>query len=369
MAFQIIRNDITKVKADAIVNTANPKPTYGGGTDSAIYEAAGKKVLLAERKKIGDIARGKAVETPAFGLDAKYIIHTVGPVWEGGNNGEFDTLKSCYENSLNLALKLKCKSIAFPLIATGVYGFPKDKALQIAMSVIQSFLLENNMKVILVVFDKKAFELSGNVVDSIREYVDANYVKEAKKREYIDAYGDTYRNLPPNERDVYRRARRERELREIETDMLLSMEEPVLASIVPSPKKSIKSETKKKIKIDDLIASSDKTFQEKLFEIIDERGLTGPQVYKNYVSKQVFSKIQADKDYHPNKYTAIALCLSLHLDVDQTQDLIGRAGWTLSPSSKADLVVKGCILNQEYNVVKINCILFDFDCPELEKIK
>ena len=350
MPFQIIRNDITKVKADAIVNTANPMPIIGGGTDSAIYAAAGEKVLLAERKKIGDIARGEAVETPAFNLDAKYIIHTVGPVWEGGDKGEFDTLKSCYEKSLNLALKLKCKSIAFPLIATGVYGFPKDKALQIAMSVIQAFLLENSMKVILVVFDKKAFELSGNVVDNIREFVDANYVAEAQRREYIDSYEEPYGNLPPDKEEAYRRENRNRVIREIDI-------EPV------------KSEPKKKIKIDDLLASSDKTFQEKLFEIIDERGLTGPQVYKNYVSKQVFSKLQADKDYHPNKYTAIALCLSLHLDVDQTQDLIGRAGWTLSPSSKADLVVKGCILNQEYNVVKINCILFDFDCPELEKIK
>lgn len=354
MSFQIIRNDITKVKADAIVNTANPKPTYAGGTDSAIYEAAGKQALLAERKKIGDIARGEAVETPAFGLDAKYIIHTVGPVWQGGNKGEFDTLKSCYENSLNLALKLKCKSIAFPLIATGVYGFPKDKALQIAMSVIQSFLLENNMKVILVVFDRKAFELSGNVVDNIREYVDSNYVEEAKKREYIENYEGV---------------RRDRNLREIKADMLFTADEPLLSASVPATKRTINSEVKKKIKIDDLIAASDKTFQEKLFEIIDERGLTGPQVYRNYVSKQVFSKIQADKYYHPNKFTAIALCLSLHLDVDETQDLLGRAGWTLSPSSKADLVVKGCILNQEYNVVNINCILFDFGCPILEKIK
>lgn len=344
MPLQIIRNDITKVKADAIVNTANPKPTYGGGTDSAIYEAAGVVQLLAEREKIGDIARGHAVETPAFNLSAKYIIHTVGPVWQGGNKGEFEILRACYENSLQLASNLKCKSIAFPLIATGVYGFPKDKALQIAMSTIQSFLMDHKMKVILVVFDKKAFELSGNVVDSVREYVDANYVEQAKSREYNFCY----------------------ELEELRYYSSIEAESTPKA---PHPIRSAGSAPKKKVKIDDLIASSDKTFQEKLFEIIDERGLTGPQVYRDYVSKQVFSKIQADKYYHPNKYTAIALCLSLHLDIDQTQDLIGRAGWTLSPSSKADLVVKGCILNQEYNVMNINFILFDFDCPELEKIK
>lgn len=367
MPFQIIRNDITKVRADAIVNTANPNPTYAGGVDSAIYEAAGKKQLLAERKKIGKIARGEAAETPAFNLDAKYIIHTVGPIWQGGEMGEFDTLKSCYENSLSLALKLKCKSIAFPLIATGVYGFPKDKALQIAMSVIQAFLMENSMKIILVVFDRTAFELSGKVVESIREYVDSNYVKQAKRREYCNNRMEEYYKLVPDEKDIYN-VRNIREQEALEDDWA-SMKEPETINTTSSPRKSSSNTVKKKVKIDDLLATSDKTFQEKLFEIIDERGLTGPQVYRNYVSKQVFSKIQADKNYHPNKFTAIALCLSLHLDIEETQDLIGRAGWTLSPSNKADLVVKGCILNQEYNVVKINCILFEFDCPELEKIK
>ncbi len=131
----------------------------------------------------------------------------------------------------------------------------------------------------------------------------------------------------------------------------------------------IKTPTGPSTKIDDLLASSDKTFQEKLFEIIDERGLSAPQVYNGYVSRQVFSKIQCDKDYHPNKYTAIALCLALKLSVDETLDLIGRAGWTLSSSSKADIVIKGCIINKEFNKVKINCILFDYGCPCIEKIK
>ena len=141
MPFQIIRNDITKVKADIIVNTANPKPTFDGGVDSAIYEAAGKEKLLAERKKIGDIAPGEAAITPAFSLNAKYIIHTVGPTWKDGKHSELEILKSCYEKSLDLALQNDCESIAFPLIATGVYGFPKDKALQVATSVIQEFFL------------------------------------------------------------------------------------------------------------------------------------------------------------------------------------------------------------------------------------
>ncbi len=157
MAFQIIRKDITKVSADAIVNTANPKPEYAGGTDYAIYMAAGADELLEERKKIGDIEMGQAAATPAFALNARYIIHTVGPSWVDGNHGEREAVRSCYENSLKLAMELGCESIAFPLIATGVYGFPKADALQIAVSVFSAFLAEKDMLITLVVFDEASF--------------------------------------------------------------------------------------------------------------------------------------------------------------------------------------------------------------------
>ena len=176
MPFQIIRNDITKVKSDAIVNTANPRPVIGRGTDSAIYAAAGEELLLTERKRIGDIDPGCAVSTPAFNLGAKYIIHTVGPAWVDGNHGERETLRSCYAESLALAAELSCKSIAFPMIATGVYGFPKDEALNIALSEIGKFLLTHEMKVTLVVFDRKAMELSKNLVGGITEYIDEHSV-------------------------------------------------------------------------------------------------------------------------------------------------------------------------------------------------
>lgn len=360
MAFSIIRNDITKVKADAIVNTANPKPIYGGGTDSAVYHAAGMEQLLAERQKIGSIARGQVAVTPAFNLKAKYIIHTVGPVWEGGNKGEFEILRQCYENSLNLALELGCKSIAFPLIATGVYGFPKDKALQIAMSVIQAFLMEHSMKVIMVVFNKDAFELSGQVVENVREYVDANYVEEATKREYN--FGSRRRSRFIDEEMVCLSACMPREDLS-ETDSAQAHASKISSRSMPKPS-SIEN-----VDWEELLASSDKTFQEKLFEIIDERQMAGPEVYKGYVSKQVYSKMQADKYYHPTKYTAVALCLSLHLDLAETEDLIGRAGWRLSQSSKTDLVVRACIINHEYSVININTILFELNCPLLEAIK
>ncbi|MER2183607.1 MAG: macro domain-containing protein, partial [Clostridia bacterium] len=186
MPFQIIRNDITRVTADVIVNTANPHPVIGDGTDSAVYHAAGEKELLAARKKIGEIGPGQAAATPAFGLNAKYIIHTVGPVWVDGNHGERETLRSCYEKSLSLAADLDAKSIAFPLIATGVYGFPKDEALDIALSEIGRFLLTHDMMVTLVVFDRKSFELSESLVSQIDEFIDEYGVGLARKAEYRD---------------------------------------------------------------------------------------------------------------------------------------------------------------------------------------
>lgn len=213
MPFQIIRNDITRVKADAIVNTANPKPVIGSGTDSAIYRAAGEKLLLSERKKIGDIKPGQTVSTDAFHLEAKYVIHTVGPAWVDGKHGAREILHSCYKNSLLLSDSLKCKSIAFPLIAMGVYGFPKDDALQIALGEISSFLLTHDIKVILVVFDRKAFELSERLVGDIKQYIDENSAHKIRQGEYGGKYsrgrreeylgsviaGSVFGNLPEEE--------------------------------------------------------------------------------------------------------------------------------------------------------------------------
>ena len=184
MPFKIVRGDITHVKADVIVNTANPKPIYASGTDLAIYQAAGADELLAERKKVGYIERGDIAVTGAYALNAKYIIHTVGPVWVDGKHHEFDILESCYTKSLEKAAELGCESIAFPLISTGVYGFPKDEALQIAVSAFSRFLMEHDMQIILVVFDKKSFQLSGQIVGEIDSYIDANYVRNSHKREY-----------------------------------------------------------------------------------------------------------------------------------------------------------------------------------------
>ena len=182
MAFDIIRNDITRVKADAIVNTANPQPCIGSGTDAAIYRAAGGKRLLAARQKIGDIAPGQAVHTPAYRLPAKYVIHTVGPVWEDGSHGEREILRACYANSLALAARLECKSIAFPLLASGSSGFPKDEALHVALSEIGSYLLTHEMRIILVVFDREAFALSADLVNGIEEFIDDSTARSLAER-------------------------------------------------------------------------------------------------------------------------------------------------------------------------------------------
>ena len=255
MPFQIIRNDITKVKADIIVNTANPQPMIGSGTDSAIYNAAGAEELLAERKKIGKIKSGEAAVTPAFGLSAKYIIHTVGPAWEDGKHGECDILRSCYDKSLALAAELSAESIAFPLIATGVYGFPKDEALSIALSTISKFLLSHDMKVILVVFDRKAFELSGKLVGDIDEYIDEHSVSQIRDAEYYDGY----------ENIEYIRRRAAQRLEHMEqTDESDDETDDAL----PAP-----AAISEELSLDQILDDAGETFQQRLFQLIDASGM------------------------------------------------------------------------------------------------
>ena len=326
MPFKIVRNNITLVKADAIVNTANPMPVVGGGTDSAIYDAAGREVLLSKRREIGEIKPGDARVTEAFALDAKYIIHTVGPMWIDGAHGEMDVLRNCYRNSLELAGELSCKSIAFPLISTGVYGFPKDEALQIALAEINRFLLKADMLVILVVFDHKSFELSGKLLSGIEEYIDENGVNMTRKQEY-----------GPNSR--------------------FSRDEQVF---------HINSEIKPEKKLSDILGEGGKSFQDKLFELIDASGLTDVEVYKKAnVDRKVFSSIKCKKDYKPSKKTAVSFAIALKLDMAATKDLLGRAGFALSPSSKFDLIISYFVEKKIYDIYEINAALFEYDEPIL----
>ncbi|MBQ6504008.1 MAG: macro domain-containing protein [Flexilinea sp.] len=363
MPFQIIRNDITKVVADVIVNTANPRPVIGGGTDSAIYKAAGEAELLAERQKIGDIAPGNAVQTPAFRLKAKYIIHTVGPAWIDGKHGERDILRSCYANSLTLAAELNCKSIAFPLIATGVYGFPKDEALDIALAEIGKFLLSSEMEVTLVVFDRKALKLSEKLVGEIDQYIDEHSVGRLRRREYDWGDRDSRSNRALEEE--YRLLRERRRMEDT-----VELADAVFADAMPKAASSAISgefEKFKEMSLDELLKGhSEDTFQQRLFKLIDERHMKDPEVYKRAnIDRKTFSKIRCDSDYHPKKTTAIALAIALKLDMAEMRDLLSRAGFAISPSSKFDLIISYFVEKKKYDIFEINMVLFEYDLPAL----
>ena len=342
MPFEIVRNDITSMRVDAIVNSANPRPVVGLGTDSSIHEKAGPE-LLAARQKIGPIAMGQAAITPAFRLHAKYVIHTAGPVWDGGSYGEETLLRGCYEESLKLALKYDCQSIAFPLIATNNYGFPKDKALQIAISVFSEFLLVHEMMIYLVVFDRGAYKLSEKLVSSIASYIDDHYVEVWEE----STYG-------MEKQSIQRNIRRRR-------DMDLYRKSSVCEDAAPCAPMPMAAKPKPE-SLKDLLKQADAGFTETLLKLIDKTGKKDSEIYKKAnLSKQHFSKIRNNPDYKPTKQTAIALALALELDLDAAKDLIGRAGYALTNSSKFDLIIRYCIENKKYDVVEINCVLFDHD--------
>ena len=328
MPFKVVRNDITKIKADAIVNTANPEPIIGGGTDTAVYNAAGADKMLAERKKIGNIAVGEAAYTSAFGLDAKYVIHTVGPYWQDGEHCEKELLGSCYRKSLELADKLGCNSIAFPLISTGVYKFPKGEALHIALSVIQEFLLTHDMDVTIAVFDKGSFETSGKLFAGIAEYIDEHYVADAIDSEY---YTD----------------KMQRHIRGYERERIETLQA-------------------QKMPLDDVLKGRSETFSEMLFRLIDERGLKDSQVYNKVdIDRKLFSAIRCKKDYQPKKKTALLLAIALELDLQTMRELLAKAGFALSPSDKTDLVIQYCVEHRIFDMFEINLALLDLGLTEL----
>ena len=395
MALQIIRNNIINVEADAIVNTANPAVGVGMGVDYSIYEAAGWDRLLEAREKIGKMSPGEAAWTPAFDLHAKYIIHTVGPAWRGGEFGERETVARCYSNSLELAAELSCESIAFPLIATGTYGFPKDEALRIAMAEISRFLLAHEMEVLLVVYDKESFEVSGKLFSDIKSFIgDSEARYDALYRPYspINATGPGFpgssaqrnagRKLEKSSGSrgflgrFLKREKAEKQEEEeytlmegmpsidAEYDLLEDEDASAYApSYAPSYAPAFPAEEKS---LDERLKHLDKTFQQYLFMLIDRRGLTDPEVYKKAnIDRKHFSKIRSNVDYTPSKKTALALAIALELSLDETRDLLSRAGLALSPSMISDRIIEYCIETSNYDIYEINCILFKYDQPTL----
>lgn len=373
MAFQIVRNDITKIEADAIVNTANPEPVFMAGTDSAVYLAAGSEKLLEERRKIGRIAPGDVAVTPAFDLDAKYIFHTVGPVWQGGDSGEKEIVSNCYINCLNKALELGIESIAFPLIATGVYGFPKAEALQIATSVFSSFLAENDLEITLVVFDNESFELTGKIFVGVNQFIDDNYVEEKTAEEYRTAAAQVCEDAEAVEdANEPEEAGYRKERRKFLQHNLFRVEG---CRSVPPPAASVAQEPKvvpaaafgsAKRSLDDVVKNISETWSESLLRMITEKGYSDVEVYRRAnVDRKLFSKIRSNKDYKPKKNTAVAFALALKLNLDETKDFIGRAGYAFSPSSKFDLIVEYFIEHEVYDFMTINMALFEHKEPLL----
>lgn len=347
MPFEIVRNDIVNMQVDAIVNTANPNPVIGSGVDSGIHKKAGRQ-LLAARQKIGRIAFGDAAITPGFGLDARYVIHTVGPVWVDGHQGEEQILASCYRKSLALAKKTGCESIAFPLIATGNYGFPKPLALQIAVREISTFLLENEMQIYLIVFGKEAFALSEKLFKSVSSYIDENYIRSKTADEYGAQTGESEVR---QRRDWLRQNRRIREEMAIE-----SYAEMHVCPAAPMAEKDWGQ----------LMEHLDAGFSETLLRLIDRTGKKDAEIYKKAnVDRKLFSKIRNNPEYKPSKATALAFAFALELDLEETKDFIGRAGFALSHSSKFDVIVEYFLVNRNYNVFELNEVLFAFDQPSI----
>ena len=340
MPLEIVRNDITKMQVDAIVNTANPRPIVGGGVDRAIHQAAGAE-LLAARKEIGDIATGEAVITPAFKLSADYVIHTVGPVWQDGKPGERELLASCYIKSLQLAAAHKCQTIAFPLISAGVFGCPAEIALAMATQAIRDFLKEHDLMVYLVVFDRRSFRISSSLFEDVQSYLDENYVDERLAEEY---------------RGDFRRRAREAQ---IFTDSKSCIPEDDAAPLEHCERAMSRS-------LSDLLDEIDDTFSEALLRLIDAKGKTDPEVYKKAnIDRKLFSKIRNNPQYQPSKTTALAFAIALELNLDETRDFIGRAGFAISHSSKLDIIVEYFIKRGEYDIFLINDTLFSFNQPLL----
>ena len=332
MPLEIIRNDITKMAVDAIVNAAKESLLGGGGADGCIHRAAGPE-LLAECKTLGGCKTGQAKITKAYRLPCKYVIHTVGPVWQDGKQGEREKLASCYRTSLALAREHGCETVAFPLISSGVYGYPKDQALRVAVDTIGQFLLENDMMVYLVVFDRAAYQISGKLFADIAEYIDDHYV---------DQHGDSRRE----------RLRRLNRL-EMEESMVC---EKAAAPCAPMAVGAVGGS------LDDLLQDLDAGFSETLLKLIDRSGKKDSEIYKKAnVDRKLFSKIRNNPAYKPSKATALAFAIALELDLEETKDLIARAGFALSHSSKFDVIIEYFIKQSNYDVFAINEALFAFD--------
>jgi len=341
MPFTIVRQDITKMKVDAIVNAANTDLQVGGGVCGAIFKAAGAAQLQAACDKLAPIKTGEAVITPGFNLPAKFIVHAAGPVYQHWNKEQNEQhLRAAYTNSLKRAVENKCESIAFPLISSGIYGYPKDEALQAATLAIQDFLADHDLDVTLVVFDKSAFTISRELLGAVESYIDEHYV-------------DTHQ-------------RKRRHLLDVERGALSVADESVSKYYKPLFEEMLAPSVGAPAPLDNLVGNLDEPFSQMLLRLIDAKGKTDVAVYKlANLDRKLFSKIRSNKGYMPSKRTAIALAVALELSLDETDDLLERAGYALSHAVKFDVIVEYFITNGKYDIFKINEVLFEYDQPLL----
>lgn len=339
MPFTIVRQDITKMQVDAIVNAANTDLAMGGGVCGAIFKAAGAVELQAACDKVAPIKTGEAAITPGFALKSKYVIHAAGPVYHHWNAAQSEVLlRSAYTEALKLAAENGCESIAFPLISSGIYGYPKDEALKVATTVITDFLSEHDMDVYLAVFDRDAFAVSRELLGDVESYIDEHYVEEHRVRR---------RDLL----DVEKKALAEDSAANFKQDNLERAE-----SLSAAPTGGI----------DDLVGNLDEPFGTTLLRLIDAKGKTDVEVYKRAnIDRKLFSKIRTGKGYTPSKRTILALAVALELTLDETDELLERAGYTLSHSVKFDVIIEYFIVSGKYNIFDINEVLFKYDQPLL----
>ncbi len=360
MPFRIVRNDITKMQVDAIVNPPNQMPTYSAGTDTAIYEAAGREKLLEKRLEIGEIKPGESAITEGFDLPAKYIIHTVGTPWQGGNAGEEKVIRSCYKSVFSLAAEKGAESLAIPLLASGNFGFPKGIALRIALSEIEANTAENDIDVYLVVFDEKAFALSSELYGDIDSYINENYVEEKNRKEYYEPTASFY-SAKTEKDELFNSARVSSSLasardfrKKAAYESCMSLEEAEVPGLKP------KAQLKDRRRLEDVVKNLDKTFMELVFSYADAKGLTDVQVQKRAnLDRKAFSKLKCGTTKNPSKATALALAIALELNLDDTKDLLSRAGLALSPCSKQDVIVRYFIEKEAYDIYEINVALFE----------
>ena len=347
MPFKIVRNDITKMRCDAIVNTANTKPIIGSGCDYAVYKAAGKRRLSEYREKnIGEVPEGDVFLTPGFRLPAHYIIHAVSPHYIDGVHGEEEKLRDCYRKSLSLAWEQQCRSIAFPVISTGSFGYPKEEGIRIAADEIQAFLQNHEMLIYLVVFDAQSARYGKRFDKDLQAYIDENYVDAKHHEEYSVQTMALRRDLDdesfsPYEDDLYEDNLYEDDLYEEDSDED-SEEENAFTQLHES-------------KLEERMKHLTDSFSEYLLYLIEEKGMTNADVYKRaLVDKKTFSKIKNHAEYHPQKMTAMCLCMGAKLNLDETRDLLARAGYALSPCDKTDIIFSYFIENQIYDMIELD---------------